>query len=171
MSPDTKDRLINLTLGTAAVFFTALAFTSSIFGGKEGKNQRNWIVAGVTSSAIAVYVGNSERVRLSAYRDRMKQLATQAERNYENLIANLAPNAAQAAVIADRTLASGERDVRRGAAGPVGRGGGSLRSVKGSGDFSTPGTPLLASSSWCPNGLLRPSPKSAVASLLTPHLS
>ncbi|WKX13407.1 hypothetical protein [Streptomyces sp. NL15-2K] len=114
MSPETKDRVINITLGAAAVFFTALAFTSSIFGGKEGENQRYWIVAGVTSSAIAVYVGNSERVRLSAYRDRMKQLATQAEMNYENLVANLAPNAAQAAVIADRTLPSAERDVRRG---------------------------------------------------------
>ncbi|MGW0145138.1 hypothetical protein ACWDVU_05945 [Streptomyces sp. NPDC003333] len=114
MSPDVKDRVINVTLGAAAIFFTALAFTASIFGGKEGKDQRYWIVAGVTSSAIAVYVGNSERVRLSAYRSRMRELATQAERNYENLIANLAPNAAQAAVIADRTLAAAERDVRRG---------------------------------------------------------
>ncbi|MFD5509470.1 GAF domain-containing protein [Streptomyces sp. NPDC127051] len=114
MSPENKDRVISVTLGVAAIFFTALAFASSIFGGKEGENQRYWILAGVISSAIAVYVGNSERVRLSAYRDKMKRLATQAERNYENLVANLAPSAAQAAVIADRTLPSGEQGVRRG---------------------------------------------------------
>ncbi|MFI6543906.1 GAF domain-containing protein [Streptomyces prunicolor] len=114
MSPQTKDKVINLTLGIAALAATAYAFLASIYGGKEGVHQQIWIVTGVASSALAVYVGNSEKIRLTAYREKMKNLAAEAERNYENLIANLAPSVSQSAVIADTTLPATERDIRRG---------------------------------------------------------
>lgn len=114
LSTETGERLLNLTLGVATLFFTAVAFAASIFGGREGEHQQQWIIAGVVASAVAVYAGNSERVRLSAYRARMQRSALQAQRNYESLIANLAPSTAQAAVLGDRTLPAPEQSVRRG---------------------------------------------------------
>lgn len=109
-----KDKVINLALGLAAVFFTAGAFVASIYGSDEGPNQQTWIMAGVVSSALAVYVGNSEKVRLAAYRKNMREVATRAQRSYENLIANLSPNISQAATIADRTLPPPVCAIRRG---------------------------------------------------------
>ncbi|MEU1454091.1 GAF domain-containing protein [Streptomyces avermitilis] len=114
MSPQTKDKVINFTLGLAALAATAYAFLASIYGGKEGSHQQIWIATGVASSALAVYVGNSEKIRLSAYREKMKSLAAEAEKNYENLIANLAPSVSQAAAIADTALPPTERAIRRG---------------------------------------------------------
>ncbi|WP_369222292.1 hypothetical protein AB5J52_12925 [Streptomyces sp. R39] len=114
MSPQFKDKLVNFTLGLATLAATAYAFLASIFGSNEGSHQWIWITTGVLSSALAVYVGNSEKMRLTEYRNRMRRLATDAEKNYENLIANLAPSIAQSAVIADTTLPQAERDIRRG---------------------------------------------------------
>ncbi|MCX5283626.1 hypothetical protein [Streptomyces sp. NBC_00198] len=112
--PETKDKVINFTLGLAALLATAYAFLASIYGGREGPHQQIWIASGVASSALAVYVGNSERVRLAAYREKMKSLAAEAARNYENLVANLAPSVSQAAAIADTALPALDRDIRRG---------------------------------------------------------
>lgn len=115
MEPEKKrDKVINLALGVAAVFFTAGAFVASIYGSNEGPNQQTWIMAGVVSSALAVYVGNSEKVRLAAYRENMREAAVRAQRRYENLIANLSPSVSQAATIADRALPSSASDIRRG---------------------------------------------------------
>ncbi|MFF4898757.1 hypothetical protein [Streptomyces sp. NPDC001068] len=106
--------MVNLTLGLATLLATAYAFLASIYGSNEGPHQQLWIATGVASSALAVYVGNSEKMRLTEYRNRMQRLATEAEENYQNLVANLAPSAQQAAVIADVSLPQLERDVRRG---------------------------------------------------------
>ncbi|MGW3513549.1 hypothetical protein [Streptomyces sp. NPDC000994] len=115
MEPEKKkDKVINFALGVAAVFFTAGAFVASIYGSNEGPHQQTWILAGVVSSALAVYVGNSEKVRLAAYRKNMRDVATGAQRSYENLIANLSPSISQAAVIADRGLPSSESAIKRG---------------------------------------------------------
>jgi hypothetical protein len=115
MDPEKKrDKVINVTLGVAAVFFTAGAFIASIYGSNEGPNQQTWIMAGVVSSALAVYVGNSEKIRLAAYRNNMREVATRAQRSYENLIANLSPSISQAAIIADRALPSSVSAIRRG---------------------------------------------------------
>ncbi|MEU1413273.1 hypothetical protein [Streptomyces sp. NPDC005731] len=114
MSEDIKNKIFNYTLGAATLIATAYAFLASIYGSDEGPHQQIWVISGVASSALAVFVGNSDRIRLTAYRERLKSLQRRAEINYENLLSNLAPSVSHAAIVGDTAIPAGERSIRRG---------------------------------------------------------